>query len=128
MQVYLSNSVEHHLFMHSFENELTWYFVWPNLFSQICMKQKNPHFIGSFSIFRNIYVSSQDHLVIYSVLRILFCQDMPFWAVFSICLIHQGYDLSFLITNYHCEDMQKQKLIDFIVQFMEVNYLVWWCN
>ncbi|PHT33002.1 Actin-related protein 2/3 complex subunit 4 [Capsicum baccatum] len=31
----------------------------------------------------------------------------------------EGYDISFLITNYHCEDMQKQKLIDFIVQFME---------
>ncbi|KAL3726684.1 hypothetical protein ACJRO7_031571 [Eucalyptus globulus] len=31
----------------------------------------------------------------------------------------QGYDLSFLITNYHCEEMQKHKLIDFIVQFME---------
>ncbi|GJY44858.1 actin-related protein 2/3 complex subunit 4, partial [Tanacetum coccineum] len=31
----------------------------------------------------------------------------------------QGYDISFLITNYHCEEMQKQKLIDFIVQFME---------
>ncbi|KAL8214238.1 hypothetical protein R6Q57_003687 [Mikania cordata] len=32
----------------------------------------------------------------------------------------QGYDISFLITNYHCEEMQKHKLIDFIVQFMEV--------
>ncbi|XVF65246.1 hypothetical protein PTKIN_Ptkin09bG0231900 [Pterospermum kingtungense] len=31
----------------------------------------------------------------------------------------QGYDISFLITNYHCEEMQKRKLIDFIVQFME---------
>ncbi|XP_039029822.1 uncharacterized protein LOC120164142 isoform X2 [Hibiscus syriacus] len=31
----------------------------------------------------------------------------------------QGYDISFLITNYHCKEMQKQKLIDFIVQFME---------
>ncbi|MBA0854887.1 hypothetical protein Goshw_006363 [Gossypium schwendimanii] len=31
----------------------------------------------------------------------------------------QGYDISFLITNYHCEELQKQKLIDFIVQFME---------
>ncbi|XP_024026797.1 actin-related protein 2/3 complex subunit 4 isoform X1 [Morus notabilis] len=30
-----------------------------------------------------------------------------------------GYDISFLITNYHCEEMQKHKLIDFIVQFME---------
>jgi len=33
--------------------------------------------------------------------------------------IFQGYDISFLITNYHCEDMHKHKLIDFIVQFME---------
>ncbi|KAJ4812035.1 Actin-related protein 2/3 complex subunit 4 [Rhynchospora pubera] len=31
----------------------------------------------------------------------------------------QGYDISFLITNYHCEEMHKHKLIDFIVQFME---------
>ncbi|XP_024985726.1 actin-related protein 2/3 complex subunit 4-like isoform X4 [Cynara cardunculus var. scolymus] len=31
----------------------------------------------------------------------------------------QGYDVSFLITSYHCEEMQKQKLIDFILQFME---------
>lgn len=35
----------------------------------------------------------------------------------------QGYDISFLITNYHCEEMQKQKLIDFIVQFMEARFL-----
>ncbi|KAG6478264.1 hypothetical protein ZIOFF_061699 [Zingiber officinale] len=32
---------------------------------------------------------------------------------------YAGYDISFLITNYHCEDMHKHKLIDFIVQFME---------
>ncbi|XP_054776835.1 uncharacterized protein LOC129285264 isoform X3 [Prosopis cineraria] len=31
----------------------------------------------------------------------------------------EGYDISFLVTNYHCEEMQKHKLIDFIVQFME---------
>ncbi|XP_021862534.1 actin-related protein 2/3 complex subunit 4 isoform X1 [Spinacia oleracea] len=31
----------------------------------------------------------------------------------------QGYDISFLISNFHCEEMQKQRLIDFIVQFME---------
>ncbi|XP_062113107.1 uncharacterized protein LOC133824254 [Humulus lupulus] len=36
----------------------------------------------------------------------------------------QGYDISFLITNYHCEDMQKHKLIDFIVQFMEARTLL----
>ncbi|KAL4326510.1 hypothetical protein AHAS_Ahas13G0007300 [Arachis hypogaea] len=35
----------------------------------------------------------------------------------------QGYDISFLITNYHCEEMQKHKLIDFIVQFMEARIL-----
>ncbi|KAG6435404.1 hypothetical protein SASPL_100277 [Salvia splendens] len=38
---------------------------------------------------------------------------------YSTVYYTQGYDISFLITNYHCEDMQKQKLIEFIVQFME---------
>lgn len=42
----------------------------------------------------------------------------------SLAFILQGYDISFLITNYHCEEMQKQKLIDFIVQFMEVRILL----
>ena len=56
-----------------------------------------------------------------SVLLTLFYQDIPLQSVFlRICLVHQGYDISFLITNYHCEDMQKRKLIEFIVQFMEV--------
>jgi actin related protein 2/3 complex subunit 4 len=31
----------------------------------------------------------------------------------------QGYDISFLITNYHCEEMSRHKLIDFVVTFME---------
>ncbi|KAJ3076948.1 Nucleoside diphosphate kinase 7 [Podochytrium sp. JEL0797] len=31
----------------------------------------------------------------------------------------QGYDISFLITNFHTEQMFKHKLVDFIVQFME---------
>ncbi|KAK3057247.1 Arp complex subunit [Extremus antarcticus] len=30
-----------------------------------------------------------------------------------------GYDISFLITNYHTEEMLKHKLVDFIIQFME---------
>lgn len=34
-------------------------------------------------------------------------------------LIHQGYDISFLITNFHAESMLKHKLVDFIIQFME---------
>ncbi|TPX39971.1 hypothetical protein SeMB42_g01134 [Synchytrium endobioticum] len=31
----------------------------------------------------------------------------------------EGYDISFLITNFHTEQMYKHKLVDFIVQFME---------
>jgi actin related protein 2/3 complex subunit 4 len=31
----------------------------------------------------------------------------------------QGYDISFLITNYHTEEMLKHKLVDFIIEFME---------
>ncbi|KAI9206896.1 uncharacterized protein BJ171DRAFT_495094 [Polychytrium aggregatum] len=31
----------------------------------------------------------------------------------------QGYDISFLITNFHTEQMFKHKLVDFIVEFME---------
>jgi len=30
-----------------------------------------------------------------------------------------GYSLSFLITNFHAEDMKKQELVNFIIQFME---------
>lgn len=31
----------------------------------------------------------------------------------------KGYDISFLITNSHTEEMLKHKLVDFIIQFME---------
>lgn len=31
----------------------------------------------------------------------------------------QGYDISFLITNFHTEKMLKHKLVDFIIEFME---------
>lgn len=31
----------------------------------------------------------------------------------------EGYDLSFLVTNFHTEQMYQNKLIDFIMQFME---------
>jgi len=33
--------------------------------------------------------------------------------------VYQGYDISFLITNFHTEEMLKHKLVDFIIQFME---------
>ncbi|KNE66886.1 hypothetical protein AMAG_13825 [Allomyces macrogynus ATCC 38327] len=31
----------------------------------------------------------------------------------------EGYDISFLITNFHTEQMYKHKIVDFIIQFME---------
>ncbi|KAH6607232.1 RNA recognition, partial [Trichoderma cornu-damae] len=31
----------------------------------------------------------------------------------------QGYDISFLITNFHTEEMLKHKLVDFIIEFQE---------
>ena len=35
-------------------------------------------------------------------------------------LLHsQGYDISFLITNFHTEKMNRAKLIDFVIQFMQ---------
>lgn len=31
----------------------------------------------------------------------------------------KGYDVSFLVTNFHLDDMRKDKLIDFIITFIE---------
>ncbi|ORY06174.1 ARP23 complex 20 kDa subunit [Basidiobolus meristosporus CBS 931.73] len=31
----------------------------------------------------------------------------------------KGYDISFLLTNFHTEQMFKHKLVDFIIEFME---------
>lgn len=31
----------------------------------------------------------------------------------------KDYDFSFLITNFHCEDLWKHKLVDFLIQFLE---------
>ena len=47
--------------------------------------------------------------------------DIAGWSVDGalICGAMQGYDISFLITNFHTEEMLKHKLVDFIIQFME---------
>ena len=37
----------------------------------------------------------------------------------ALLTFFQGYDISFLITNFHTEQMLKHKLVDFIIQFME---------
>lgn len=31
----------------------------------------------------------------------------------------EGYDISFLITNFHTEAMLKHKIVDFVIEFME---------
>ena len=31
----------------------------------------------------------------------------------------EGYDISFLITNFHTEEMLRHKLVDFVIHFME---------
>lgn len=40
-------------------------------------------------------------------------------GMFSPVFIPQGYDISFLITNFHTEQMYKHKLVDFVIHFME---------
>ena len=48
------------------------------------------------------------------------CQLLLFLNTFlSSVLISQGYDISFLITNFHTEQMYKHKLVDFVIHFME---------
>ena len=45
---------------------------------------------------------------------------LNFLLIWLCFLIHfQGYDISFLITNFHTEQMFKHKLVDFIIHFME---------
>jgi actin related protein 2/3 complex subunit 4 len=43
------------------------------------------------------------------------------WARIRVltCDPTQGYDISFLITNFHTEEMLKHKLVDFIIEFQE---------
>ena len=36
----------------------------------------------------------------------------------------EGYDISFLITNFHTEEMLRHKLVDFVIHFMEVITMV----
>lgn len=33
--------------------------------------------------------------------------------------VMQGYDISFLITNVHASHMYKDKVVDFVIEFME---------
>uniref|UniRef100_A0A8C8FCN4 Actin-related protein 2/3 complex subunit 4 n=1 Tax=Oncorhynchus tshawytscha TaxID=74940 RepID=A0A8C8FCN4_ONCTS len=40
-------------------------------------------------------------------------------SCFKLGLKEPGYDISFLITNFHTEQMYKHKLVDFVITFME---------
>lgn len=40
------------------------------------------------------------------------------WHVCGLYVCAQGYDISFLITNFHCAEMYKHKVVDFVIQFM----------
>lgn len=42
-----------------------------------------------------------------------------FLFLLSTVFLLQGYDISFLITNFHTEQMYKHKLVDFVIHFME---------
>lgn len=43
----------------------------------------------------------------------------PEWSSPGCFSLLQGYDISFLITNFHTEQMYKHKLVDFVIHFME---------
>ncbi len=52
-------------------------------------------------------------------LSVLEDRDVGWYGSVLIANDVQGYDISFLITNFHTEEMLKHKLVDFIIQFME---------
>jgi actin related protein 2/3 complex, subunit 4 len=43
-------------------------------------------------------------------------KPVPVALLETSALTRQGYDISFLITNFHAEAMLKHKLVDFIIQ------------
>ena len=40
-----------------------------------------------------------------------------FWIIRRVAIV--GYDISLLITNFHTEDLLQEKIVDFIVTFLE---------
>lgn len=54
------------------------------------------------------------------VRRRSFVPQRPRWKSRGrLTCYEQGYDISFLITNFHTEEMLKHKLVDFVIHFME---------
>ena len=40
-----------------------------------------------------------------------------FWIIRRVPI--EGYDISLLITNFHTEDLLQEKIVDFVVKFLE---------
>ena len=53
------------------------------------------------------------------IMHVLFNDTSPQKGIIFSEFIFQGYDISFLITNFHTEEMYRHKLIDFVIHFME---------
>lgn len=58
-----------------------------------------------------------EHVLVHKFTRFLTQRAEPFFILRRKPV--KGYDISFLITNTHTEEMLKHKLVDFIIQFME---------
>jgi len=58
-----------------------------------------------------------DHLLIDKFSRFL-CQRAEDFVILRRKAV-QGFDLSFLLTNFHTEAMLKNKLVDFVIHFMQ---------
>ncbi|KAI7218555.1 Actin-related protein 2/3 complex subunit [Hortaea werneckii] len=58
-----------------------------------------------------------EHILVHKFTRFLTQRAEAFFVLRRKAV--EGYDISFLITNFHTEEMLKHKLVDFIIQFME---------
>ncbi|KAK4550881.1 Actin- protein 2/3 complex subunit 4 [Oleoguttula mirabilis] len=58
-----------------------------------------------------------EHILVHKFTRFLTQRAEAFFILRRKAV--PGYDISFLITNFHTEEMLKHKLVDFIIQFME---------
>jgi actin related protein 2/3 complex subunit 4 len=58
-----------------------------------------------------------EHILVHKFTRFLTQRAEAFFILRRKAV--KGYDISFLVTNFHTEEMLKHKLVDFIIQFME---------
>ncbi|KIH87501.1 hypothetical protein SPBR_05253 [Sporothrix brasiliensis 5110] len=58
-----------------------------------------------------------EHILVHKFTRFLTQRAESFFILRRKAV--DGYNISFLVTNFHTEQMLKHKLVDFIIQFME---------